>query len=99
MTSDFPDFLLRSFFSERKIGASVKTSVTTAAMFLLLAINLENLDETFFQVVVPSIKTGVGKVRPAGQIRPADPCCLARGVANSTIARYFQGKNQTWSFC
>ena len=36
-----------------------------------------------------SSSTGVGKVRPAGQIQPADAFCPARGVVNSTLPSYF----------
>ena len=37
-----------------------------------------------------SFRAGMGKVRPAGQIRPTDVFCSACGVVNSTLASYFQ---------
>jgi hypothetical protein len=39
------------------------------------------------------LRAGVGKVRPAGQIRPAKTFCPARDVAFSTHAGYTSCKN------
>ena len=50
------------------------------------------------KTVIRQSKAGVGKLWPAGRIRPADAFCPARGVVNSTLASYFPCKNQTWSW-
>ena len=42
------------------------------------------------------VSPGVVKVRPAGQIRPADAHCPARGVVNQQqLASNFPCRNQT----
>ena len=60
----------------------------------MFELNLTKSWEIKFELL---LRAGMGKVRPAGQIRPADAFGPACRVVNSTLASNFRRQIQTWS--